>query len=52
MLICKAEETFRTAWDTINSCGWKLEKRKDNGDVVESKILHEGNRKSFRVTVS
>lgn len=50
-LICKADETFHTAWNIANSSDWKEERRKDNGDIVESKILHGGSRKSFKVTV-
>jgi len=42
------EEMLASAWDTLNSADWKLEKQLDNGDRVQVKQVN--GKKVFRLT--
>jgi len=49
LLVHKAETCFNEAWKTLNSDGWKEEKRSPEGDVVHSKFIGRTH-KIFKVT--
>ncbi len=51
LLVHKAETCFNEAWKTLNSDGWKEEKRSPEGDVVHSKFIGRTH-KIFKVTVT
>ena len=42
------EELLETAWTTLNTGDWKLEKKLDNGDMVQ--VRHVGKKKVFKLT--
>ena len=44
------EEMLTSAWSTLNSPDWKLEKQLDNGDRVQ--VKHVNGKKVFKLTVS
>ena len=42
------EQLLETAWDTLNSQDWKIEKKLDNGDMVQVKTVK--GKKLFKLT--
>jgi len=44
----QGEEVLAAAWNTLNSPDWKLEKKLDNGDMVQVKQV--GGKRVFRLT--
>ena len=42
------EQLLETAWDTLNSQDWKMEKKLDNGDMVQVKTVK--GKKLFKLT--
>lgn len=43
-----AEQLLETAWQTLNSPDWKLEKKLENGDMVQVKTVKR--KKLFKLT--
>ena len=42
------EQLLETAWQTLNSTDWKLEKKLDNGDMVQVRTVAK--KKVFKLT--
>ena len=42
------EELLETAWNTLNTGDWKLEKKLDNGDMVQARKVN--GKKVFKLT--